>query len=419
MHWIHRNLSTCAVTALAVVAAVSNSIPDALAVDEGAIGADFAQKTFAKVDELVRKHFYDAKAIPVWQAAAEAQKAAILSSKNLPELDTRINTALANLKVSHTQFVTPNDETFFFLKALFASHNRKKQPPPPSIDYVGAITGGVTSAPNEVRYVLDGSPAQAAGIKIGDRIVTINGAPYIGQLSWKGTSGTTANVKLKGADETERLVQIKPKLANDYDAYVEAIGKSIRREKTPEGTIGYVHVWCGSEDAHEAIEEAIMKLHDTDALIFDLRDGYGGNFFNDLDMFYRPAEAYPPFTTVFRNSRKHTTNVSYPKPVVTLINGGSRSGKELLAYSLKKTGRSTLVGETTAGAVLAGRLYEINDKAALYLAVANCDVEGISIEGKGVSPDVEIRQTSAARGQHDAQYDEGLRILKAKLAKPH
>jgi carboxyl-terminal processing protease len=375
---------------------------------------EFNKTVFNKVDSLVRKHFYDASAMPVWDEASKKYSTDILNSSTISELDSNINKALRSLKVSHTQFVTPNDEIFYFLKSLFASRSEKKQTPP-NIDYVGAITGGVNAALGEVRYVLDGSPAQVAGVKIGDTILTVDGSPYIGQQSFKGTSGKKITLQLRRSNNSETTVQLTPVAKNDYAAYVEAIGKSIRREKFPEGTIGYVHVWCGSEDAHDAIEEAIDKLQDTDGLIFDLRDGYGGNYYDDLDAFYRPPAAYPDFTTVWRNGKKHTSKMTYPKPVVTLINGGSRSGKELLAYSLKQTGRSTLVGEKTAGAVLAGRLFDINERAALYLAVAGGDVKGTILEGTGVSPDVEVRATPAERGQNDEQYAEAVRILRKKL----
>jgi carboxyl-terminal processing protease len=413
--YFRKHLSRIAAFAIALsVAAPVVFAQSVVKPPDEAITPEFAKKTFEKVDALVRKHFYDGAAMPVWQTAVTTHKDAILGAKSIVALDKAMNQALGMLKVSHTQFVTPNDETFFFLKTLFASRGRKKVEPP-KMDYVGAVTGGVGCSANQVRYVLDASPAEAAGMKIGDEISTVGANPYIGQLSWKGTSGKVVDVKLRRAG-TEMTVKVKPALRNDYDAYVEAIGKSVEKKKVAEGNVGYVHVWCGSQDAHDAVEEALDKLQDTDGLIFDLRDGYGGNFYNDLDYFYRPVEAYPTFTTVFRNGKKHTSAMTYTKPVVALINGGSRSGKELIALSLKRTKRATLVGENTAGFVLAGRLFDINDRAALYLAVAGGDVQGEVLEGKGVAPDVEVKTTCAERGVVDKQYDEALRILREKMA---
>ena len=381
------------------------------------ITAEYAQRTWTKVDETVRKHFYDRKADATWQAAVTANSKQILAARTMTALDKSINEALHALHVSHTQFVTPNDEAYYFLKTLFNERGDKGHPEEEKIDYVGAVTGGVDCAPDQVRYVLDGSPAELSGIKIGDEIVSVNGTPYIGQLSFKGTHGRADTVKLKRAGH-ELSVTVKPVLRNDYDAYIEATSRSVRTHRTADGKkIGYVHVWCGgSEKTHEAIEQALDKLQNTDGLIFDLRDGYGGNFFNDLDYFYRNPQGYMPFTTIFRSGKKSTSNMVYSKPVVCLINGGSRSGKELLAYSLKTTGRATLVGENTAGAVLAGRLWPINERAALYLAVAAGDTGGVVLEGKGVAPDVEVKQSSADRSVEDKQYAEAIRILSEKLS---
>jgi len=384
------------------------------------VTSEFNTKVLEQVDALVQKSFYDAKAMPTWAAALAKYRKQIVESKTLSTLDLHLNKLLRELKVSHTQFVTTNDEAYYFLRTLFGSRTGKKSVLP-LIDYVGAITGGVNCARTQVRYVLDGSPAETAGIKIGDEIVSVNGQPYIGQLSFTGTAGKTVELQLSrpalNGKPQALTVEVKPTSRNDYNAYVQAIVKSAKVIKVDGGTIGYVHVWCGSEDAHDAIEEAMDKLMDTDGLIFDLRDGYGGNFFNDLDIFYRPPAGYPSFTTVSRNGKKNTSRMVYSKPMVTLINGGSRSGKELVAYSLKKTGRSVLVGENTAGAVLAGRLYPLNDRSALYLAVEGGDVDGITLEGRGVAPDVEVKTDCAERGRKDLQYEEALRLLQQRIAK--
>lgn len=380
----------------------------------------FNQQTMDKVDELVKKHFYDPKADKVWQATLALMKPKILASKDLAQLGENINEALHALNASHTQFVTTNDETFYFLHTLFAQRRQPKSGPPPSIDYVGAITGGVHCPRNQVRYVLDGSPAAAAGIKQGDSIVSVNGRPYIGQLSFHNTADKQAEIVLNRPGQGPVTVSLKPLKKNEAQMYVDAIHKSIKITKHPEGTIGYVHLWTGGEKSHDAIEYALSDdLQKTDGLVLDMRDGYGGNFFDDLDFLFRPKEAYPSFSSWDRSGKRFPpVTLTYDKPVVALINGGSRSGKELLAYSLKKTGRGTLVGERTAGAVLGGRLFRINDRTALYLAVSGVDVEGKTFEGNGVQPDVEVKQTCEQAGKEDLQLAEAIRILREKLTTP-
>ena len=139
---------------------------------------------------------------------------------------------------------------------------------------------------------------------------------------------------------------------------------------SPDGKIGYIHLWAGGAESHDVFEEMLgTKLAKTDGLILDMRDGYGGNSLDDLDYFYRNPAGYPTFSMKDRAGKKVGSEMFYDKPLVALINGGSRSGKELLALSLKRSGRAKLVGERTAGYVLGGRLFTIDDRTALYLAV--------------------------------------------------
>lgn len=73
-----------------------------------------------------------------------------------------------------------------------------------------------------------------------------------------------------------------------------------------------------------------------------------------------------------------------------LVNEGSRSGKEILAYGFRKYGIGPVVGATTAGAVLQGNLYPIGSESVLYLAIADILIDGQRLEGIGVEPDIAV-----------------------------
>ena len=77
-------------------------------------------------------------------------------------------------------------------------------------------------------------------------------------------------------------------------------------------------------------------------------------------------------------------------PVVLLVNGGSRSGKELLAYYFKRTGRAVLVGEQTAGYVSGGRWKRISPDSMLYYCASKLIIDGRVLEGVGVEPDIVV-----------------------------
>ncbi len=76
--------------------------------------------------------------------------------------------------------------------------------------------------------------------------------------------------------------------------------------------------------------------------------------------------------------------------MVMLVNEGSRSGKEILAYGFRKYGIGPVVGTKTAGAVVGGNLRVMGDGSILYLAYADVQLDGIRLEGVVVEPDIEV-----------------------------
>jgi len=68
--------------------------------------------------------------------------------------------------------------------------------------------------------------------------------------------------------------------------------------------------------------------------------------------------------------------------------------------------------------VLAGRLYPLDERTALYLAVADGDVDGTRIEGVGVQPDVSIPNPQYRSEITQAQFDKAKELLMPLLKKP-
>jgi carboxyl-terminal processing protease len=91
-------------------------------------------------------------------------------------------------------------------------------------------------------------------------------------------------------------------------------------------------------------------------------------------------------TLTERSGKQSLVNGKWRKPVLLLINEGTRSGKEVLAHGFKKYGLGPIVGTRSAGALLAGRAYLLSNGGLLLLAVADVSVEGERLEGRGVAP---------------------------------
>jgi len=93
-----------------------------------------------------------------------------------------------------------------------------------------------------------------------------------------------------------------------------------------------------------------------------------------------------------------------------LINGGTRSGKEVLAYGFKKYRLGEVIGTRTEGAVLAATAFLIS-KGLLLLAVDDVLVDGVRLEGVGVMPTIQVEPGSAAAEQADPQLDRAIAVL--------
>jgi carboxyl-terminal processing protease len=82
-----------------------------------------------------------------------------------------------------------------------------------------------------------------------------------------------------------------------------------------------------------------------------------------------------------RNGGIRLEAVTWRKPVAMLINGRTRSGKEILAYGFKKYQVGSLIGTRTMGAVLAATVFMMHDGSMLLLAVDDVRVDNVRLEG--------------------------------------
>jgi carboxyl-terminal processing protease len=142
-------------------------------------------------------------------------------------------------------------------------------------------------------------------------------------------------------------------------------------------------------------------------LIWDLRDGWGGAISEYLDLFNTRA---PTMQTIDRNGAGEFENIKWRKPVAMLINGGTRSGKEILAYGFKKYHLGEVIGTRTEGAVLAATAFLIGN-GLLLLAVRDVLIDSVRLEGVGVTPTIEVQASLPSADKGDAQLDKAIAVL--------
>jgi carboxyl-terminal processing protease len=373
-------------------------------------------KVFDEVWSRVRDSFYDPKFRGLdWGAIGKKyrQQAAQHDVKLAPIL----NKMLANLGSSHTGYYTPAETGYYDLADIFAGGLRrnlpKQFPPNGEVSYVGI---GILTRDIDGRHfvsgVLAGFPAAAAKLLVGDELIKAEGAPFEPVGSFTGKDGKTVVLTIRrGARTDTQSIQVVPQRLRPNEMYRDAMQKSARI--IPVGTlkVGYVHVWSYARFAYQQqLEELLTKgeLKDADALIWDLRDGWGGAEPGYLDIFNARS---PTMTLTERSGEQNVVNGKWRKPVVLLINEGTRSGKEVLSYGFKKYGLGPVVGTRSAGALLAGRAYLLSNGCLLLLAVADVSVDGERLEGRGVPPTVAVPFDIRYAQGNDPQLARALDVL--------
>ena len=353
---------------------------------------------FDTVLRLVKTKFYDPKLNGVdWKQIGEAYRTKLADVHSKAEFEALINRMLGELHASHTAYVTDDDIEYFMLPSVLHQDMNGHQ-----TEHIG-IMGSQEGNEFVVAGVLEGGPAGRAGIQSGDRLVLADGQPFRSAGSFRGKEGSAVTVKFtRGRDPSVRSVSVTPVKQNILRAFLEATDKSVKVVTVNGKRLGYVHLWTMANEAFRAALERTVerRLHDTEGLILDLRDGYGGSPWNYGDVFFRPDITWEQQSRGFGAIKRYS---GYGKPMVVLINQGTRSAKEFLSYEFKTTHRAKLVGTRTAGAFLGAGGFDVGKDGLLELPILGLKIDGKLLEHNGVAPDVAVAPESSYT-ERDAQY---------------
>ncbi len=389
----------------------------------GWVSPTFAQESFDfdranvfdEVAQAVAEHFYDKDFdTAAWQKKCSEFREQAIEAKSLERYDQSVNQLLATLKTSHTFYFSRNNPKRYQLFGIF--HKLYKDDKSLfCYDGIGIDTR-IVDGKVLVVSVFDGLPASKAGLQFGDEIVSVDKAPFhpIGSFSQK--AGTSVTIKLNRAGES-KSVEVKVEQLDGRTIFETALDSSARVIERGEKKIAYIHVWSyAGQKYQEKVREALLwgKLSECDALVFDCRDGWGGADLNYLNLFRDPI-------AIVQSEPRSGKSISYSgvweKPVALLVNGRSTSGKELFAHGFKKLKLGKVFGETTAGAVVAGRIFRLSNGDALYLAVSDVRIDEKRLEGIGVEPDIKVERPLKNAASNDGQLEAALEYLE-RLGSP-
>ncbi len=376
-----------------------------------------AAALFDEVQRTVRDRFYDRDLHGLdWEAIGAQYRSRAAAARSEGELADAINAMLGELGASHLGYYTPRDTAYYDLADIFSWSLRNQL----RSMFAGgdvAYTGiGIFTRRIEgkifVSGVLNGLPADEAGLLVGDEIVAADGAPFEPVESFSGAAGRKVALDIRRTPGgTPQRVDVVPERIEPNEAFLEAMRASTRVIERGGAKIGYIHVWSYARgDYQELLERQISTgpLKDADALIWDLRDGWGGADPAYLDIFNARA---PTMLTTGRGGSESVVNAKWRKPAALLVNGGTRSGKEVLTYGFKKYGYGEVVGTRTAGALLAARAFLLPGGGLLLVPVADVELDGERLEGRGVTPTIEVERRIPYAAGADPQLDRAVEVL--------
>jgi carboxyl-terminal processing protease len=353
-----------------------------------------------EVVRLVREHFYDRNLADAWATKYAGYAATI---DNALQFSNQTKQILKELNASHTAYHTNRELEFFGLSAIFAAAQGK---PPIEYDSIG-----VDFTPDLVaRVVFAGGPAAKAGLHRGDKILRVDGRKFHPIESLRGRAGKTVTLSVqRERDEPSFELALQPRRVDPKREWLDAQREGTRIIATNGKSIGYVPMFaCAGEEYQHALHEAIReRIAAADALIVDFRNGWGGCTPDLVNLFNRTPAV---LTMIGRDGQRNRIDTQWRKPLFVLINSGSRSGKEVVAHSVKRHRLGTLVGEKTGGAVLGGRVFALPNDSLLYLAVTDIEVDGERLEGRGVEPDVAVADALPFANGKDPQLEKALEL---------
>lgn len=278
---------------------------------------------------------------------------------------------------------------------------------------------------------MPGTPAFRAGIKKYDRIVKIGGESTLNMglneavQHLRGAPNTKVTVFIR-RDGPDGWQQPKP-----FELNREIIKVASVEHKLLADNIGYVRLKQFQANTAKDLDEALASMKkngELKGLVLDLRGNPGGL----LEQAARVADKFlnsGPIVATVGNpgaGEEREEKVAHPEgtepnyPIVLLVNGSSASASEIVAGALKNHDRAVVMGETTFGKGSVQLVFtELPDRAALKLTIAQYLTEpgDISIQGTGVTPDIELDPMTADTQEMDLTVDQGTMLKERDLAK--
>jgi carboxyl-terminal processing protease len=246
----------------------------------------------------------------------------------------------------------------------------------------------------------EGTPAQEAGLKKGDVILAIDDSVMTGKDTkyvserLRGDAGTTFLLKIRRPSTGKEM---KMKITRRQIQYAPTVPYYGMRE----GEIGYISLSQFTEGCAQEVRRAFIDLRNKGmkALVLDLRGNGGGSeaeAVSLVNMFVPSGKTVVTNKGKIRQATHEYKTMTEPldtlMPIVVLVNGESASASEITCGALQDLQRATVIGTRTYGKGLVQVPIDLPYNTNVKITTSRYYLpSGRSIQGTGVSPDVEVK----------------------------
>jgi carboxyl-terminal processing protease len=267
----------------------------------------------------------------------------------------------------------------------------------------------------QITKIYPNSPAEKAGLQVGDIITEVDGKSIVGedinvQVSQvRGPEGSTATftVVREGEDKPFKVDITRAKIT------IELV-----ESRMLDGNVAYVSLSeFGAATTARQLQDAIQAVLDENpkGLIFDLRGNPGGFLDQAIDV----ADLFLPEGVVLyertkdgdeQEFRSDDRGIAQEIPLVVLVNGGSASASEIVAGAIQDRGRGVLIGDKTFGKGSVQQINRLDDGSQLRITIARWFTpDNRGIHGEGIEPDISVERGDDPKV--DPQLDRAVEYL--------
>jgi len=277
-----------------------------------------------------------------------------------------------------------------------------------------------------ISRVMEGQPAEEAGLKEGDVIIGVDGEDVRGKML------SDVAAKIRGREGVEVSIQVLRRSTGETLEFAMKRAVVVMESvdsRMINGDIGYISISGFKENTYEQFKGYLDELlaAGMKGLVLDLRDNPGGLV---RSVYQIGEELLPEGTMVYTLDKKENRNdlkcdeTYLDIPLVVLVNENSASASEILAGAVKDTERGQLVGMQTFGKGLVQRLFTLPDGSGLNVTIQKYYTpSGTTIHGVGIAPDAEVQlpekylmtAVAAIPEGEDTQLQKGLELLREQL----